>query len=462
MKNNENSMSRRKFLAVSGAIAGTSLASPASNLYAGTNNIRVTPSARKRIALVGTGIRGMRMFGQDIVRNYSDYAEFVALCDINPGRLAAAKNMIGVDCPTYTDFDRMMRETNPELVFVITDDDAHEHLINRAMELGANVVTEKPMAIDEKQIQSIIDADKTNNKTCQVAFNYRYAPIRAAMWEVLRSGELGELTSVDFNWYLDHDHGARYFRRWHRLMEKGGSLWVHKATHHFDLLNWWIDSDPEVVYALGDLNVFGKNGPFRAPNCRSCPHTRECRHYWDITRDNTSMRLYVDNEHYDGYLRDGCVYRNDVNIFDKHTATIGYKNGVQAAYSLVCYSPYAGYRIGFSGTKGRMDAFIEENNPLSNVDFDQAIIFPINGRRRFINMPKLPGHSGGDKLLMDQIFIPGSEDPYKSSAGIRDGALSCLVGIAARKSVASGQPVKIEGLTSIVPQVQKEYQRKKV
>ena len=107
-----------------------------------------------------------------------------------------------------------------------------------------------------------------------------------------------DITSVDFHWYLDTSHGADYFRRWHRLVECSGSLWVHKASHHFDLLNWWIDSDPESVYALGALNHYGKNGTIRAENCRTCPHTDKCKFFFDITKNKNYMELYVVNEKY--------------------------------------------------------------------------------------------------------------------------------------------------------------------
>jgi predicted dehydrogenase len=140
------------------------------------------------------------------------------------------------------------------------------------------------------------------------------------------------LTSVDFHWYLDTSHGADYFRRWHRLVEKSGSLWVHKASHHFDLLNWWIDSDPEEVFGFGALDFYGKNGTSRGENCRTCQHTKDCSFYWDVTKNDYYRKLYVENENYDGYLRDGCVFKNDVNIFDKMAATIKYKNGVQVSY----------------------------------------------------------------------------------------------------------------------------------
>ena len=273
------------------------------------------------------------------------------------------------------------------------------------------------------------------------------------MWEILRSGEIGDFTSVDFHWYLDTSHGADYFRRWHRLVEKGGSLWVHKASHHFDLLNWWIGSDPEGVYAAGDLEFYGKNGPFRADNCRSCPHTKECNFYWDITKNDRLKRLYVDNEKYDGYNRDGCVFRNDVNIYDKMAATIKYMNGVQVSYSLTTYSPYEGYRIAFNGTKGRMDAWVQESNPTTDANFDEIVVYKNFGKREYIQIPQGSGHGGGDRLLKDQVFIPNTPDPLKQAAGIRDGSLACLVGIAARKSIDSKKPVMIKDLTTIQPKL---------
>ena len=64
--------------------------------------------------------------------------------------------------------------------------------------------------------------------------------------------------------------------------------------------------------------------------------------------------LYTDNEQYDGYLRDGCVFKEDINIFDKMGASIKYANGVQVSYSCVTYAPYEGYRIAFNGTKGKL------------------------------------------------------------------------------------------------------------
>ena len=486
----KNSISRRNFLATSGAaLAGSAIISPLSEAHAAVAPA-LSSSKKEKLVTVGTGSRGCGMWGRTLLERYPDKVEFVGLHDNNPGRVETGKKLIGATCKTWSDFknpmaefDKMMKETKPDTVLVMSTDSTHDEYIVRGMELGANIITEKPMTTDEKKIQRIIDAEKKTGKKVRVTFNYRYSPHRAKMYELIRAGEIGELTSVDFNWYLDTRHGADYFRRWHRLMDKGGSLWVHKASHHFDLLNWWIDSDPEVVFGAGSLDHYGKNGKFRAENCRKCPHTKECIFYWDIgaarmtdfqaeasgasaPSENRNQQLYVNNEHHDGYLRDGCVFKNDIDTFDKHAATIKYMNGVQATYSLTAYSPYEGYRIAFNGTKGRIDAWIEESNPIIDKGYDEIILFKNfsgnqrNARRRYIQVPRGGGgHGGGDNLLLDQTFIPGTPDPLKQFAGVRDGSLSCLVGIAARHSIVSGEPVKIASLTTIKPQAQKIHEK---
>ncbi|MDJ1503107.1 Gfo/Idh/MocA family oxidoreductase [Xanthocytophaga agilis] len=453
MKTQSQHVSRRSFLAATGAtLTGSLLVNPFS-----LQAIPITKPAKKvRLAMVGTGSRGSSMWGTDVQKNYSEHIEFVGLCDINPGRLEYVKKRMGVTCPTYTDFDKMMKEAKPDTLIVTTVDATHHEFIIKGLEMGANVLTEKPMTTDETKCQAILDAEKRSGKKVTVTFNYRYSPHRAKMYELLRQGAIGKLTSVDFHWYLDTSHGADYFRRWHRLVEKSGSLWVHKASHHFDLLNWWIDSDPTEVYASASLDHYGKNNSFRHTNCRPCPHKDKCKYYWDITKNESYVNLYVNNEKHDGYLRDGCVWKEDINIYDKMAATIKYANGVQVSYSLTTYSPYEGYRIAFNGTEGRLEAWIQESNPTEKRDYDELMLTKNFGEREYIKVSHgTSGHGGGDKLLKDRIFIPGTSDPLRQSAGTRDGALAILIGIAARKSTQTGQIVKIGDLTTIKPQAQK-------
>ena len=327
-------MDRRKFVTTTGAaLAGTMTTRLAPAFSAGGR------ADKMRVALVGTGVRGIDMWGRDLVRDYGDVVEFVGLSDINPGRLAYGKEYIGADCPTFVDFDEMMRVTQPDMLIVTTVDATHHEFIIKGLEAGIDVVTEKPMTTDEEKCQAILDADRASDGNLIVTFNYRYSPHRALLKELLMAERVGRVTSVDFHWYLDVYHGADYFRRWHGESNHSGTLLVHKSTHHFDLVNWWLDSDPEVVYGQGELDFYGENNPFRSTNCRDCPFQQECDFHWDITRSEHYVKLYVENEKYDGYHRDDCVWRHEIDIYDKMGVQARYANGVQLTYSLTTYSP---------------------------------------------------------------------------------------------------------------------------
>jgi predicted dehydrogenase len=434
-------MNRRDFVKVTGAAA-------AGVLLAGSPPISAEPLARKRYAMIGTGHRGTGMWGKDIFDRYSNEIEFVGLCDKNGKRAEAGKKLIGANCPTFTNFDDMVAKTKPELLVVTTMDSTHHEFITRALAMGIDVITEKPMVTQAVDCQEVLDAEKRHNRKITVAFNYRYAPKHQKIKEILQSGEIGKITSVDFSWYLDTSHGADYFRRWHRLKSGGGSLWVHKATHHFDLINWWLAADPVEVAAYGELNIYGKSGMFRHTNCRPCPHKSKCPFYWDMSKDARLMKLYAECEDVDGYTRDGCVFKEDIDIYDTMSAAVKYSNGVSMSYSLNASMPIEGYRVAFNGTKGRLEVRDYERQPWAEaIQSEMYLIRNFSGKRERIEMPDVEGgHSGGDDRLRDLIFKNVKVPEHLKLPDSRAGAMSCLTGIAARTSIEQNRPVKINEL----------------
>ena len=451
--NSENSITRREFVASTAkAAAGAVLL----NQMPGIVTSRTLVPKRK-LAMVGTGHRGTGMWGMSVLKDYGDLVEFVGLCDINPGRAETAKKMLGVSCPTFTGFEEMLRTTKPETVIVTTVDGTHHMFIAKALEMGCDVITEKPLTTSESKLKVILDAQKKSANKIIVARNYRYPPTAAKVKELLMQERVGRITSVDFHWYLDVYHGSDYFRRWHRLRQNSGTLLNHKASHHFDMLNWWVDSDPEEVHAFGALEFYGKNHEFRHTHCRPCPFKKKCQFYFDMTKDDRLMRLYADNERYDGYTRDGCVWKEDIDIFDKMAVQIRYANKVQVSYSLTTYSPYEGYRIAFNGVKGRIDFWMHERQPWPMDNFDEIHMTDSFGKAEFIKLPRIEeDHYGGDPLMKDKIFRnPAAPDPFHQAANVRDGAMAVLIGVAARNSIDSGKPVRIADLTDIVPQAKK-------
>lgn len=431
-------VTRREFVAATG---GATVAAFLSNAE------RAAAAGRRRYAIVGTGVRGIGMWGRAVAANYQDVVEFVGLCDTNPLRVEVAKKSIGVDCPTFTRLDEMIEKARPDLLMVTTTDRYHADCIVAALDRGIDVITEKPMVIDETQCQAVFDAEKRNNRNIVVTFNYRYSPKHQKIKELLMAGEIGTITSVDFSWYLDTSHGADYFRRWHRLREMSGSLWVHKSTHHFDLINWWLDADPVEVSALGALRNYGKANAFRHTHCRPCPHKSKCAYHWDITKQPRLVDLYVNCESADGYHRDGCVFREDVDIADTMNAVVHYSNGVNMSYSVNTFMPIEGYRLAFNGTKGRLEVRDYERQPWDPGDETEMHLLRNFGERVKVDLPAAEGgHGGGDRRLLDLVFRQAEAPEHMRLPGSRAGAMSCLTGIAARKSTDTGAPVKIASL----------------
>ncbi len=401
-------------------------------------------SSKKRYVLVGTGNRGATMWGRDLVERWNDEVELVAVCDLNAMRAKRALEYIGASVPVYTDFDELLRVERPDLVIVCTRDSTHDDRIVKAMDAGADVISEKPMTTKVDKIKRILNAEARTGKRLDISFNYRFAPTSAKLKELINSGVIGEVTSVDFHWYLDTSHGADYFRRWHAYVENSGSLFVHKATHHFDLLNWYLDSDPETVAAFADLKHYGRKGPFRGERCRTCRYKDECDYYLDISVTPLLESLYEDPSTIDGYVRDACVFREDIDIPDTMVASIRYRNGVNVSYSLNTYMPIEGHHIAFNGQKGRIELRQYEKQNWTTPPADEIVVMRNFGDVERIWVPHSSGgHYGGDDRLRNMLLRSEPNDELRQRAGSRAGAMSVLCGIAALQSSRTGQQVSI-------------------
>jgi predicted dehydrogenase len=431
--------SRRGFIA--GALSAPAAASAAFAQSA--------EKPRLRIAQVGTGGRGT-YWATSIIRNYADAARIVGLCDINRKRVEIAKEMVGSSAPTFVEFDRMIEETKPQIVLVTTTDSAHCQYIVRAMELGCDVLTEKPLCVDEDQCRQILAAEKRYGRKLIVAFNARHYPQAKKVKQLILEKAIGEVVSVDYQEYLDTSHGASYFRRWHRIKESSGTLLVSKSVHHFDQVNWWLDATPLEVTGAGELRFYGRNHPFRHTHCRGCPYKDRCEFYTDITTNEQIMKLYVAAESEDGYLYDGCVWRQDANIYDTYAVTVKFENRARLCYTANTFMPYEGQEIAINGTKGRIDFNMYDGGGFSDHEVRLTRTF---GKSEVIKdfETRTGGHGGADPSLHDMIFRnPDAPDPLGLRAGSRAGALAAMVGIAGYRSIErGGDRVKIQDLVKI-------------
>ena len=425
-------------------------------------------SERKRYAQVGMGGRAA-MYQKAILKDFAANCQMVGYCDNNAGRLERAvadAHENGTELKGYPAeaFDNMIAETKPDCVIVTTRDCFHDDYVCRAMEQGCDVITEKPMTTDEKKCSRILETQKRTGKHVTVTFNYRYSPPRTQVKDLLMSGVIGNLLSVDFHWLLNISHGADYFRRWHRNKANSGGLLVHKATHHFDLVNWWISSVPETVYANGKLDFYtpataDRYGlTKRGDRCHGCPESERCPYFLDMAGNENLTDLYLKHETHDGYLRDRCVFGPDIDIEDTMNVIVKYRSGATLSYSLNAFMPWEGYIISFNGTRGRIEHHCEETVYV-NGDGTVPGALKKEGTRTHIYPHLQPayavdlweakgGHGGADPVMLKYIFDPASmpEDKYLRAADQRAGAWSIMTGIAANHSIATGQAIQIDDL----------------
>jgi predicted dehydrogenase len=410
------------------------------------------------------------MYIEPLVKNFQDVAELVALCDQNSLRAQVANKRLGFELPIYTDFDEMLDKEEIDKVIVTTKDCFHHKYIIRALERGKDVISEKPMTIDAEKCRQILDAEKRTGRKVTVTFNYRFTPYTTKIKELLSQDFLGKIFSVDFHWYLDTRHGADYYRRWHAELENSGGLYVHKATHHFDLVNWFLGQEPRRVFAMAKLNFYGANRAEHGERCLTCKFKDKCEFYLDLNGDSSLKELYLDTEAADGYVRDQCVFGERINIYDTMSTLVNYSGGTQLCYSLHSYTPFEGWRMALNGEKGRLEisnaeTFYRKNSPdfkersaiLTAQDPYKAALgidkeeesdlirfYPLYGGVEVIEVPRVRGgHGGSDERLQNMLFRGYSEDPLGHMADSWAGAMSLLIGAASNLSVKTGQPVDI-------------------
>ena len=433
------------------------------------SRMKPASKAKKRYVIVGLGGRSI-MFSEALFSTYRSTSILVGLCDTNQTRMDYNNDLFAEKFRTRPirtylaqDFDKMMRREKPHVVIVTTMDRTHHEYIIRAMELGCDVITEKPMTTDADKCRAILDAVERTGRELRVSFNYRYSPSRSKLKELLRDSTIGEVKSVHFEWLLDTRHGADYFRRWHRDKRNSGGLMVHKATHHFDLVNWWLDSVPETVFGLGSLAFYGrdnaeKRGDYR-PYYRATdsPAAKNDPFALNLKDGGNLEKLYYRAEKDDGYIRDQNVFGDGISTEDTMNILVRYRSGVQLSYTLTAYSPWEGYRIAFNGTKGRIEldemeqSYINAGSGLMGdglVSSQRLTVFPHWEKPYHVPIPKaIGGHGGGDLLLLESLFgSRQTKDPLGRSASHLDGAKSILTGIAANESFATGRPVKVAEL----------------
>lgn len=425
---------------------------------------------KKRYVVCGVSTRAIYTYIKNMCSSFKQSTELVGMLDIDPLRFSVCREINpdmpeNIPCYKPEEFDKMIRETRPDAVIVTSMDCTHATYIIQALEHDLDVITEKPMCTSYEDCLRILEAEKNSRGKVTCTFNYRYSPAHRLIKEMLLEGKVGRVTHVDLNWYIDIRHGSSYFNRWNRLRKNSGSLSIHKSTHHFDLINWWLDDVPCDVDAFGALNYYGPDGPLNPSRkdgriCSECEERMDCRYYSRWASRNSVVEIKDDHlGGFDGkngslftnYKPDMCIFDSEIDIYDTYVVNVRYKSGALLNYSANFSTPYEGYRLAINGTLGRIETEswnlyrqcypLEYERQHPYVDY-----YPLFGSRLRMSLPDASGgHGGGDPLILEDIFLgTDRRREYRILADSSDALKSIAIGDAVWHSITEERRIHLD------------------
>jgi len=256
---------------------------------------------------------------------------------------------------------------------------------------------------------------------------------------VLTEGQLGKLLTIEANEYY---HGGRtYFRRWNRLRNFGGGLWITKACHDFDLLNWFSGGQPTRVFATSSLSYY-KPKQEASTHCRNCPLKDNCRDFYDIKDPKASGwskefdELAQIIEEATGEWRDLCLFNSDKDTFDNGIAVVDYDNDVRATYTVNVVSARDTRQMRLMGTEGGAEGDMAEGTVTVWKRYTgEKTVYDLKDKMA-------SGHGGADDQILSDFFecCRTGKNPRSNWS---DGRLSLKVGLGARQSCDLRCPIEL-------------------
>ena len=424
------------------------------------------------VSIIGCGSRGHYTYGT-CMANFEDKFRIVSVCDIDPEKIALAqKDWDIADENCFLAEEEFFKEKRSDVLVIATQDRDHVRMCIKALELGYDILLEKPISPVEDELYALLDAYKKYNKKVIVCHVLRYAPAFLKIKELLDSGEIGKVVCIDWIEQVTYWHQAHSFVRgnWRNDIETSPMI-MQKCCHDLDLLQYYASSKCKTVYSVGDLSFFNQaNKPEGAASrCKDCKYIHDCvysaerlyvekrrkdfdwafdkpdvdeekrRQGWpfnvvDLTRPITeeSIRNAYENNQYGR-----CVFDCDNNVVDNQTVVMHFENGIKANLTMTAFTALPGRKMTFHGTLGEVE-MDEENGYIRVSRYGHGT--------RFLKIKEIIkeamndtfGHGGGDYMMVKDFYdalVGQSELGTTLEASIE----SHLMALAAEKSRKDGQ-----------------------
>ena len=409
------------------------------------------------VVIIGAGNRG-RVYAS-YAKTYNDNIKVVGVSDIIESRCNRIADQHGVPQENRFGHYREVfeRPKMADAVIIATPDDRHYEPCIKALELGYDVLLEKPVAPTEKECSEILKLSEKSGRIVAISHVLRYAPYFIALKAVVDSGAIGDIVSVQHQEPIEFAHMAHSYVRGNWRCEKDTTpIILAKSCHDLDIIRWIVGKPCKSISAYGSLHLFKKeNMPEGAPaRCTDgCPHQGTCpfsaidiyvrdkRHLgvFDL-KDRKDENEIMEKLRTNWYGR--CVYQCDNDQPDHYVANMEFEGGITSSFTMDAFTPHGGRRTRIMGTKG----YIEGNAKTFTLwDFKTRTSKTWRKDVADFDEYKESGHGGGDfGLVRDFVEAVAAQDPTKLSSSIRDSIESHIMGFAAEKSRKSNKKVDVK------------------
>ncbi len=374
------------------------------------------------VSIIGLGIRGGEVYGKYIRKAYAQYP-IRALCDIQPKKMEKYATEFGVSRENcFSCEEQFFERKRSDILIVATPDKTHIRIALKALSLGYHVLLETPASDNLQDLRELSMAAKKAGKVILLANVLRYSTAIRKMREVIKSGVIGELVSVDYTENVGFWHAAHSYVRgsWSKSADVPPMI-MTKCCHDFDILLYLIDGKCVRISSMGSRLYFKKQKQpaGAAERCVACPYMESCpysakRIYVDMWRTldeeapwpmsaitdvrpvtEAALRKAIEEGPYGR-----CVFTCDNDVVDNQVTAMQFESGATATLKMEVFSKDGGREIKVHGSLGELSFCERDSVVRQRLFFGQDVEWRISEPVGYDN----DGGSNRDERLIDAFF----------------------------------------------------------
>lgn len=390
--------------------------------------------------MIGAGQRGFYTYG-GFASERPDLLRFIAVVDPDPARRERfARGHPGVD--EFATVEEWLAPGQIADVAIVASPDRYHYPAARgAMELGYDVLLEKPMASTLAETVALVQVAEQMDSTLAVAHVLRYTPFFSTLHRVVTSGLLGEIITVEHRENVWAFHMAHSFVRgnW-AVAGQSSPMIVQKCSHDLDILNWNLGSPVARLSSVGSLLHFRPENapPGATPRCTDgCPAVDcpfDARKYLSSAWTGWPVHVLTDDLSRDGRLEalakgpwGRCVYTAGSDVVDHQIVAMQLESGASVVLTMHGHSAEEARTMRYDGSKATLRARFGSGSVIEITDHASGITeqIPIEDATG--------GHGGGDQGLL-QSFISSRNQGATSLTSAAESLESHVLAFAAEEA----------------------------